>query len=372
MNEKASGFLGPKLFHLSNFQNALDLLAMRKTDGMRRVWVVVWGMLIFLIGGAGFVKAEKIGGLCLVSPPNKVDGKWVTPVKQLNAGWVAVMPYAFGQANSSSLRYNAPSQWWGEQFEGIQTIVQHAKSQGLKVMLKPMVWVQGSWAGGFDLESEVEWKKWEANYRTYTLAVAKIAVAEKVEMICLGTELKVAVRKRAKFFRSLIDELRGIYTGKLTYAANWDDYLIVNLWDKLDYIGIDAYFPLSPTESPTVQELKLAWIDPIRKISQVYKYYKKPILFTEFGYRSIDQCCWQQWLRENLPHDAYVNLQNQENAYKAFFESFWHQPWFAGVFFWQWYIHHPAAGGIKNSDFTPQNKPAANLVANWFGKQQSL
>ncbi|HEX2900067.1 MAG TPA: hypothetical protein VHS96_10140 [Bacteroidia bacterium] len=306
--------------------------------------------------------------MSIVSPPKKVDHQWVAPVKQLNAGWVAVMPYAFGQAGVPSLRYNAQSQWWGEQFEGIQTIVQHARKEGLKVMLKPMVWVQGSWAGGFDLEDEAQWKQWEANYRAYTLAVTKIAVAEKVEMICLGTELKVAVRKRAKFFRALIDEVRLIYPGKLTYAANWDDYFSVNLWDKLDYIGVDAYFPLSPTNAPTVQELKIAWLDPLRKISQLYKVYRKPILFTEFGYRSIDQCCWEQWLRENLPHDAYVNLQNQENAYKAFFESFWHQPWFAGVFLWQWYTHHDLAGGNKNSDFTPQNKPAERLIAEWFAK----
>ncbi len=333
--------------------------------------VGVLAMVLSCFGGFSYAEAAKIGGVSVVSPPRKVDNKWVAPVKQLNAGWVAVMPYAFGQAGSPSLRYNAQSQWWGEQFEGIKTIIQHAKSEGLKVMLKPMVWVQGSWAGGFDLDSEAAWKQWEANYRAYSLEVAQLAVAEKVEMICLGTELKVAVRKRSKFFRALIDELRLMYKGKLTYAANWDDYLIVNLWDKLDYIGIDAYFPLSPTNSPTVQELKIAWMDPLRKIAQLYKYYKKPILFTEFGYRSIDQCCWQQWLRENLPHDAFVNLQNQENAYKAFFESFWHQPWFAGVFLWQWYIHQPSAGGLKNSDFTPQNKPAAELIANWFAKDAS-
>jgi hypothetical protein len=40
-------------------------------------------------------------------------------------------------------------------------------------------------------------------------------------------------------------EIRKIYTGKLTYAANWDDFDKVPFWKELDYIGIDAYFPLS-------------------------------------------------------------------------------------------------------------------------------
>jgi hypothetical protein len=315
-------------------------------------------------------QGEKIGGVSVVSPPRKVDHTWTTTVKQLNAGWVAVMPYAFGQANSPALRFDIDTQWWGERFEGIQAIIHHAKQEGLKVMLKPMVWVQGSWVGGFDLESEAQWKQWEASYRTYIMELAAIAADEKVDLFCVGTEFKVAVRKRAKYFRALVDELKLTYAGKVTYAANWDDFLTVNLWDKVDYIGVDAYFPLSPSQSPSVSELKTAWLDPMRKLAQLYKVYQKPILFTEFGYRSIDQCCWEQWLRENLPNDQFVNLQNQQNAYQAFFESFWNKPWFAGVFLWQWYIHHAQPGGAKDSDFTPQNKPSAALIADWFGKTQ--
>lgn len=340
--------------HLTpTFRTILLMLPMLLALGWSRAW------------------GTKIGGVSIVSPPHEMGPNWVAPVKQLCAGWVAVMPYAFGSLGNPRLVYDMEGQWWGERLEGIRTIVHHAKQEGLKVMLKPMVWVSGSWAGGFDLDSEGQWTQWEAHYRRYLMAVAEIAAAEGVEMICIGTELKVAVRKRTQFFRNLVDELQQHYPGKLTYAANWDDFLTVNLWDKVDYIGIDAYFPLTPSHSPTVKELKTAWLDPIRSIAQLYKFYRKPVLFTEFGYRSIDQCCWEQWLRENLPNNAFVNLQNQTNAYQAFFESFWHQPWFAGVFLWQWYPHHASAGGHQNSDFTPQNKPAAALVTDWFSKESA-
>jgi hypothetical protein len=326
-------------------------------------------MLMLLFGLlSGNAYAEKIAGVSVVSPSQKVDGSWVASVKKLNAGWVAVMPYAMGQAGSATLRFNGEHQWWGEKFEGIQAIIHDAKSQGLKVMLKPMVWVHGSWVGAFDLKTEAEWKQWEANYTTYLNRLTEIAVAEGVDMICIGTELKIAVQKRAKFFGNLADALRLKYKGKLTYAANWDDFLTIKLWDKLDYIGIDAYFPLVEAKLPEVSELKLAWVQHARKILSLYLAHKKPVLFTEFGYRSIDLCCWQQWERENLPHDQEVNLQAQVNAYQAFFESFWDQPWFAGVFLWQWYTHHDRAGGLQNSDFTPQNKPAEKTISSWFGK----
>lgn len=311
---------------------------------------------------------EKIGGVSVVSPSQKVDASWAKSVKQINAGWVAVMPYAFGHAGQSALQFDQAHQWWGERFEGIQTIIHQAHSQGLKVMMKPMIWVMGSWAGGFDLETEKEWLQWEANYRIYITRLADIAIAEKVELFCIGTELNTACRKRPKFFRSLVDSLRLHYSGKITYAANWDDYLTVKLWDKVDYIGIDAYFPLVNRALPKVAELKLAWLTHMRKIVPLYVTHKKPILFTEFGYRSIDLCCWNQWETENLPHDQAVNLEGQANAYQAFFEVFWDQPWFAGVFLWQWYTHHDKAGGLKNSDFTPQNKPAAQTIATWFAK----
>ncbi len=330
----------------------------------RALSIVLALLSLHLLGYA----SSKIGGVSVVSPPQKIDASWATSVKHLNADWVAVMPYAFGQAGQSTLHYDQDHQWWGERFEGIQTIIHQARSQGLKVMMKPMVWVRGSWAGGFDLATEKEWLAWETTYQEYILKLVDIAVTEKVELFCIGTELNNACHKRPKFFRSLVDAVRKRYTGQVTYAANWDDFLTVKLWDKVDFIGIDAYFPLTPSRLPKITELKIAWVAHVRKIMQLYSAYKKPILFTEFGYRSIDICCWQQWERENLPHDEAVNLQAQANAYQAFFEVFWDEPWFAGVFLWQWYTHHEKAGGLKNSDFTPQNKPAEQTIATWFAK----
>ena len=102
-------------------------------------------------------------------------------------------------------------------------------------------------------------------------------------------------------------------------------------------------------------------------IEHLHKLYRKQILFTEFGYRSLDRCTWRQWEIQDVPYHQQVNLQAQTNAYQAFFETFWNKEWFAGVFLWQWYTH-PDAGGPKNSDYTPQNKPAASLIKDWFGK----
>ncbi len=64
--------------------------------------------------------------------------------------------------------------------------------------------------------------------------------------------------------------LKQTYHGKLTYAANWDDYKKFPFWEKLNYIGVDAYFPLSSDKIPSVNSLQKSWkkyIDEMEKIS---------------------------------------------------------------------------------------------------------
>ncbi|MEM6723389.1 MAG: hypothetical protein AAF598_05080, partial [Bacteroidota bacterium] len=45
-------------------------------------------------------------------------------------------------------------------------------------------------------------------------------------------------------WRTIIRSARQHYTGELTLAANFDNYREISFWDELDFIGINAYFPL--------------------------------------------------------------------------------------------------------------------------------
>jgi len=47
-------------------------------------------------------------------------------------------------------------------------------------------------------------------------------------------------------------QVRAVYKGKLWYGANWGSYIWEVAWfDAVDYIGCDAYYPLSKLEDPT-------------------------------------------------------------------------------------------------------------------------
>ncbi len=306
----------------------------------------------------------KINGITFVAPPRPVDSTWAYQIKNVNAGWVAIVPYAFSRVNQPQVFYDGERQYWGESLNGAKTNIRQAHHAGLKVMIKPQVWMQGGWVGDYTLQTEADWAIWEKQYSDYILIFARLAADEKADMVCIGTELKQVVAKRPLFWSALVKNIRNIYKGKLTYCANWDDFTQVKFWKDLDYIGISAYFPLSEDKNATIAMLDKAW-EPIKEDLKSYsKKLQKQVLFTEFGYRSMDKPAWRSWEMENS--DTPINLSAQANAYEALFKSLWQEKWFAGGFAWKWYATFKRQDPVNNSDWTPQNKPAEAVIKKYF------
>jgi hypothetical protein len=99
-------------------------------------------------------------------------------------------------------------------------------------------------------------------------------------------------------------------------------------------------------------------------IAQLSKDLDRPILFTEFGYRSTDFAGKKPWDVDRKK--TTVNLEAQANTTKALFETFWHEDWFAGGFVWKWFHNHDEAGGKNDARFTPQNKPAEAVLRSHY------
>ncbi len=308
--------------------------------------------------------AKKITGLSFVAPPREVDSSWTKSITDINAGWVAIIPYAFTTPNIPTVTYNAERQYWGESLIGVKTNIKQAHKAGLKVMIKPQVWMRSGWIGDFDLQTEQEWKTWEKDYEQYIMTFAKLAADEKADMICIGTEYRNAIKKRPAFWSRLIADIRKTYSGKLTYCANWDDYEQVVFWKELDYIGISGYYPLSGEKEPSIADLEKAWQPVINKLGSYSKKINKQVLFTEYGYRSMDMPAWRSWEMENK--QMPINLKAQAIAYEALYKTIWQQKWFAGGFAWKWYASFRRQDPINNHDWTPQNKPAQEIIKKYY------
>lgn len=305
----------------------------------------------------------KIKGVNLVAPPDSIGPDAYAKLKDINAGWVALNPYAYCEPGQPNVFYDDKRQWWGECSAGVRTMVSYARQYHLKVMIKPHIWVtHKSWAGDFDLETDAQWRAWESAYEQYILHYAHMAENMGAELFCMGTEIRNAVEKRPAFWKHLIRELRSIYHGKLTYAANWDSYMKAPFWNELDYLGVDAYFPLSEEKLPSVEILQSAWKPHLNKLKSFADSLSKPVIFTEYGYRSIEQNAWKQWeLPEHWESDGQASYTAQVNAYGALYLSVWKQPWFAGGFLWKWYPGFTEPH-IDKTDYTPQGKPVMKLI----------
>ncbi|MFY0606172.1 MAG: hypothetical protein JXR10_05625 [Cyclobacteriaceae bacterium] len=305
----------------------------------------------------------KIDGASLVNPYSEIDSADMATVQSVNAEWVAVIPFGFSKQGQPQLHFNSERQWWGERVDGTKVLVELAQKCGLKVMIKPHVWVSRFWIGEYDLETEADWLIWEQEYRKYIMTYAQLAAETKAEMLCIGTEIKFAATQRPEYWSQLADDIREVYDGKLTYAANWDSFSAITFWDKLDYIGVDAYFPLVHEDNPEVADIVEAWAPIKEELRAFGQKYERPILFTEYGYQSANGAAGNHWEVDK----SQLNMQAQANSYQALYEAFSDEPWFVGGFFWKWHFLGDH-GGPGNGDFTPQNKPAAQVIAREFAK----
>lgn len=311
---------------------------------------------------------SKINGVSFVANKSPLSRENTLAVTNINANYVTLMPFGFVEKiNNPNLRFNSNEHWFGETKEGIKQYTEMFEKEGVKVMLKPQIWVwNGEFTGHIKMDSDADWILFEKAYKKFILGNVITAQELNIDIFCIGTELEQFVSHRPEFWEELILEIRKVYNGKLTYAANWNEFENTPFWDRLDFVGIDAYFPLSDQKTPSIDDCVLGWDLHINKIKNVYDRTNKQILFTEYGYRSVDYNAKSPW--DSSAIDGQVNLEAQVNAYQALFDVFWSEDWFAGGFVWKWHPNDKDAGGINNNRFTPQHKPSEELLKKQYAK----
>ena len=324
-------------------------------------FITLWIVSTSIIG-----QNNQMHGITLMAPMDTFAFDPMKTISEISCDYIAVVPYAFTPHDESKVYYNHPHQWWGERSEGVRTTIDLAHKRNMNAMLKPQVWIHDVWVGDHHYNNEDDWKIWETDYRSYILHFAQIAEETDVALYCIGTEFKKATIMRTEFWSSLIDDVRKIYSGQLTYCANWDEYDKFPLWDKLDLIGISAYFPLTDTHTPSVVELKKRW-SPIKKsLKKFSQKYNKKIFFAEYGYMSIDGCAGKTWALEPHRRETPSNQLAQSNAFEALWSTFCDEEFWLGGFLWKWF-----PGGIDEHtyylhDYTPQNKSSIEVLKRFF------
>lgn len=308
-----------------------------------------------------------------------LDDQHLEELKRNHIEWLTVVPYGWqadydsDQVGRRGIDYKA----WTPRDSSFARQISWIKQNGFRVMMKPHIWMgdnaSGKWRSDIDPQGGATgWQKWAESYRAFIMHYALMSEQLGVEMFCIGTELHRPAKTHPEFWKSLIADVREVFTGKITYAANWykeiDD---VAFWEDLDFIGVQAYYPLCKQTNPPLKDLLKGWKPYLNQLEKLHKRYGKPILFTEIGYKSTPDAAIEpwEWVDRIQPQHRVISLETQANCYEAFFRTFWHQKWFAGAHFWQWRSGHRQRDRMRDDfDFTPQNKPAEQTLSKWFSK----
>lgn len=286
---------------------------------------------------------------------------------ELNCNAAAIVPYTFLENPNQPSFMPIANSAGDENDEGVVHSAYEAQKLGMTVVLKPQVWIgRGSWPGDVAMTNEADWEQFFNHYYRWIRHYALLAEMYDMDALCIGTEFAKATVAREADWRKLIHKFRGIYNGKLTYAANWgEEFEKVAFWDELDFIGLNSYYPLSTNKEATKAELNEGFLKVLAKAEKVQKRFNKPLVFTEIGFKSVQT----PWL---MPHEASNNApyfgEHQKLCYEVVFENIRDKPWIQGILWWKFpsYLDH---SGLENDDFTPNRKPAEAVVKQWFAKK---
>jgi hypothetical protein len=287
-------------------------------------------------------------------------------LRNIHANAVAIVPYSYMRDPNQPSFIRFSERAGSENDESVIHSHYEAQKRGLFTVLKPQIWIgRDSWPGDVAMTSEEDWKLFFENYHRWMRHYALLAEIHGFDMLCVGVEFAKATTQREQDWRDLIRKLRGIYSGPMTYAANWgEEFENLQFWDELDYIGLDCYYPLSQKEQPAKAELTQHFNRVLDLIEETCHTYNKPMIFTEIGFRSVENT-WKQPHEEPLGRP--FNEQCQNMCYEAVMESLQDRDFCNGLLWWKWSCNlrnRPR----ENTGFTPYNKLAQNTVKEWFRK----
>ncbi len=289
--------------------------------------------------------------------------KSLARLAELGANGVAILPYALMSSPDHPLPLRPPDRVGSETDQAVIQAVWAAQGQGLTILLKPHIWLRGSWPGEIQMRSRDEWNQFFEYYERWILHYAILAEIHQVPALSVGVELSKATLGHEREWKELVSRLRGVYSGALVYAANWgEEFESLDFWDVFDYLGVDAYYPLSDDPDASDEVLRRGADAMLDRIEKVQRRFEKPVLFTEMGFASARGAWVRPWEGNRVEEPSPID---QLRSYRAVIRAMEGREWIGGVFWCEWPSDLRRARKDRRG-FMPNGKPVEALLRQWF------
>ena len=250
---------------------------------------------------------------------------------ELGVEWIAIHPYA-GVRRSGAVRV-PPAASTGF----LDKAVELMRQAEMKIFWKPHLayWGSFGWRGEIAFgDDEAAWRRFFEGYREFIVDQARFAETAGAELFAVGVETDATLHREADW-RRIVAAVRQVYSGRITYAANWDQLGQVGFWDAVDVIGVHAYFPLAEGDGPDAETLRRGWDAPLAELRRLAASQGgKPVVFAEIGYNRSPDAARRPWeyemrdgpevraLRQRLIEVALARIEGE--------------PVVRGMFWWKW------------------------------------
>ncbi len=287
--------------------------------------------------------------------------------------YISVTPFGFMESpGSPEILGTHNSQFnFSETDRRVADVTTQAKRLGMRVMLKPHIWIRrGHWRGEIvpkDGAGNIVWERWWDNHNEWIMHYARLAEELGADSLVIGVELSSAVKSRPDKLIELVGAVRSVYNGRITYSANWDEPVPLNIWKMLDFVGVQFYPPLvGEGEEQTDSVIRVNLNRHLNHWVGIANRAQKPLVATEYGFRSAEGAARYPYKWPDRNPDETPDNALQARLYGIFLEEFSKRDEVRGLFLWKYFTN-------KDTDeegptgFSPRGKSAEGVIREFYG-----
>lgn len=288
-------------------------------------------------------------------------------LKRLGANTISLTPFGRIWSLSSTeiaLDFEAPH---SANRAAIGEMIRQAHARGIRVILIPHLWVEtGGWRGEIEPGSAAGWKKYHRSYRQFLMSWARAAAEFGADAMAIGVECVSWSGRFSNVWSSIIADVRSVFSGPLTYSANWDEVDNVIFWDELDWIGVNAFYPLADHNNATYAEYVAGARAAIAGLTAAARVVGKPAILMEIGYTTRMDAAVEPWLWPDHMKNVQLDEVEQARALAALMGAAAESEDVLGFLLWRYYASLDDVSQEAPWGFSPHGKLAEQVLETVF------